>query len=541
MRKMVGLAALSLIVFLVIGYMSPASNGATPQKGGDVIVGLSQEPTVFHPLTPGIEVDRGVHMAIFDPLWRVDPRGSFVPDLATQIPSVENGGISKDGLRFTFRLRKDAVWHDGNPFTAADVKFTYDLIMNPSFKAATRSGYDQIASLSTPDQYTVVLTLKKPFAPMLALWSDTYIVPQHILSQLADINSNDFNKNPIGTGAFKFVERVPGDHITLEANRRYHGPGPYLDRVIFKYIPDLTVMFVRFKTGAIDVTGIQGITVDHYAEAKGVPGVKLHMEPTSFVEYIWFNNALPQFKDKAVRRALYLAMNKQDYVERVYYGVPPPAESFLAPASWAFNPNLPKHEYNVSKAKELLDQAGWKPGPDGIRQKDGVKLSFSNSTTAGNKVREQAQAFLQQGWKQIGVNMEIKNMPAAVVWGDYFYKSQFDSVMVGWNMPVAGDPNVLTWFHSAFIPVKTGQGSNTLQYSNTEVDKLLDEGVSTLDREKRKQIYQQVQSIIRDDMPFLTVFYYVAIEGTKGKLQNYAQNANVWSNMWNVNEWWWEK
>ena len=541
MRKMVGLAVLPLIVFLVIGYMSRATNGATPQKGGDVIVGLSQEPTVFHPLMPGIEVDRGVHMAVFDPLWRVDFRGNFVPDLATQIPTVENGGVAKDGLRFMFRLRKDAMWHDGKPFTAADVKFTYDLIMNANFKAATRSGYDQIASLSTPDQYTVVLTLKKPYAPMLALWSDTYIVPQHILSQVADINTNDFSKNPIGTGAFKFVERVPGDHITLEANRRYHGPGPYLDRVIFKYIPDLTVMFVRFKTGAIDVTGIQGITVDHYAEAKTVPGVKLYVEPTSFVEYIWFNNALAQFKDKAVRQALYLAMNKQDYVERVYYGVPRPAESFLAPASWAFNPNLPKHEYNVSKAKELLDQAGWKAGPDGIRQKDGVKLSFSNSTTAGNKVREQAQAFLQQGWKQIGVNMEIKNMPAAVVWGDYFYKSQFDSVMVGWNMPVAGDPNVLTWFHSGFIPVKTGQGSNTLQYSNPEVDKLLEEGVSTLDREKRKQIYQQVQSIIRDDLPFHTVFYYVVIEGTKEKLQNYQQNANVWSNMWNVNEWWWEK
>ncbi len=516
---------------------------AAPQKGGQVIVGLSQEPTVFNPLKPHIEVDRGVHMCLFDALWRMNPQGQFVPNLAATIPTVENGGISKDGLQYTIHLRRGVTWHDGAPFTAADVEFTYQFIMNPKFNAATRVGYDGIASLTTPDPATVVLKLSKPYAPMLALWSDTYIVPKHVLGSVTDLNNNVFDTKPIGTGAFTFGERVAGDHITLEANRKYYGTGPYLDRVIFKYVPDLTVMFTRFQTGDIDVTGIQGITVDHFEEAKRLKGVTLHTGPTNFVEYLWFNLGRPQFQDKAVREALYLGMDKQSYIQRIYYGVPPVSESYLAPSSWAFNPNLPKHEYNPDKAKARLEEAGWKVGADGIRAKNGVRLSFSNSTTAGNKVREQAQAFLQQNWKAIGVDMQIKDMPAAVVWGDYFFKSQFDSVTVGWNIwgEAGGDPNVLNWFGSGYIPVKSGKGSNTTQYVNEKMDRLAEEGVSVVSQEKRKPIYRQIQAILHEDLPVLPIFYYVNIEGTKAGLQNYQQNANLVSNVWNANAWWWAK
>ena len=242
-----------------------------------------------------------------------------------------------------------------------------------------------------------------------------------------------------------------------------------------------------------------------------------------------------------MREALYLGMDKQSYVQRIYYGVPPSAESYLAPSSWAFNPSLPKHEYNPEKAKARLEEAGWKIGAGGIREKNGVKLSFTNSTTAGNKVREQAQAFLQQTWRAIGVDMQIKDMPAAVVWGDYFFKSQFDSVTVGWNIwgEAGGDPNVLSWFGSGYIPVKSGQGSNTTQYSNPKLDQLAEQGVSIVSQEKRKPIYQQIQAILREDLPVLPIFYYVNIEGTKGTLQNYQENANVVSDMWNANTWWW--
>ena len=228
-----------------------------PPKGGQVIVGLSQEPTIFNPLKSTLEVDRGVQFAIFDSLFRVGLEAELIPNLATEVPSVENGGISEDGLTYTFKLRDDAKWHDGEPFTAADAVFSHQTIVNPDFIAGTRIGHDKITEISAVDDYTVTMTLGEVYAPFLYVWADTYLVPEHLLKDVADLNTAEFNSTaPVGTGPFTVAERVAGDHITLQANPSYHGPGPYLDTVIFKYVPDLTVLFTQFKTGEVDVTGI---------------------------------------------------------------------------------------------------------------------------------------------------------------------------------------------------------------------------------------------------------------------------------------------
>ncbi|MCA9863612.1 MAG: peptide ABC transporter substrate-binding protein, partial [Thermomicrobiales bacterium] len=383
-----------------------------PPKGGQVIVGLSQEPTIFNPLKSTLEVDRGAQMAIFDSLWRINEGAELIPNLATEIPSVENGGISEDGLTYTFKLRDDAKWHDGEPFTAGDVVFSHNLIMNPDFVAGTKIGHDKVAEISAPDDYTVTMTLSEPYAPFLFTWGDTFLVPEHVLAEVEDPNTAEFNStSPVGTGPFKFVERVPGDHITLEANPEYHGPGPYLDTLIFKYVPDLTGLFTQFKTGEVDVTGIQGITADNYAEAQTLEGKVINAGPASFVEFIYMNFGNEVFQDKAVREAMYAAMDKANIIDAVYYGVQTPTESYLPQQSWAYNPDLTPQTYDVEAAKKILDDAGWAPGADGIREKDGVKLSFTNSTTAGNKVREQAQQYLQQTWKEAGIDMQINNMP----------------------------------------------------------------------------------------------------------------------------------
>src|SRR3954447_2254749 len=504
-----------------------------PVKGGQVIVGLSQEPTVFNPLKSTLEVDRGVQYAIFDSLWRIDQDAALIPNLATEIPSVENGGISEDGLTYTFHLRDDAKWHDGEPFTAADVVFSHNTIVNPDFVAGTRIGHDQVTEISAPDDKTVTMTLKEPYAPFLIVWADTYLVPEHLLKDVADLNTAEFNSTaPVGTGPFAFVERVPGDHITLNANPTYHGPGPYLDTVIFKYVPDLTVLFTQFKTSEIDVTGLQGITADNFSEAQTLEDKVINHELTGFVEFIYMNFGKPVFQDKAVREALYAAMDKDNIINQVYYGVHSPTESYLAQKSWAYNPDLTAQVYDVEAAKKILDVAGWTPGAGGIREKDGAKLSFTNSTTAGNKVREQAQQYLQQTWKEAGIDMQINNMPAAVIWGDYFNLSQYDSVMVGWTNPP--DPDGTSRFHSAYIPAQGGGGQNTMQYKNPELDKLWEARVKELDQEKRAEIYRQAQQILRDDLAYLPIFQYVIPEGTKEGLENYKQNAFVVSNQWNI-------
>ena len=539
LRMLAGTGAVTALGPLVRSGAARAAE--VPRRGGQVVVGLSQEPTVFNPLRPHIEVDRGVHFGIFDSLWRTDERAQFVPNLAVEIPSVKNGGIAKNGLEYTFRLKKGVAWHDGKPFTSRDVKFTWELVTNPKFGAFTKVGFDAVASMETPDESTVRVRLKEPFAPFLTAWGDAWIVPAHLLESVPDPNTAEFNtRSPIGTGPFKFGSRVAGDHLVLVANPDYHGGPPYLERVIFKYIPDLTVLYTQFKTGAIDVTGLQGISAEFYAEAKGLPGVTLHLHHSPSVEYIYFNYGKPWFKERPVRQALYHATDKRAIIEQVYYGVPKPVEGYLPSTSWAYNADLPKHEYNPEKAKQILDEAGWRPGPDGVRTKGGVRLGFTNSTTSGNKLREQAQALLQQNWRAVGVDMQISNMPAAVIWGEFYVKSKFDSLMVGIQASVGDDPDCLNRIHSKYIAAETGSGRNVSQYKHPQVDRLLEDGVREVDRARRRAIYLKVQEVLRADLAYLPIFSYVRIEGVKEGLLNYKPNSNVLHNTWNMYAWGWK-
>ena len=508
---------------------------------GQIVIGLSQEPTVFNPLMPRIEVDDGVQLAIFDALFRISPEGEFIPALAAEVPTVENGGLSEDGLEWRVKLREGVTWHDGQPFTAEDVKFTLELVVDPDFRSWRTTGHDLVRDITVVSPTEITWRMEEPFAPYMSILVETMMVPQHILGPEADRNNAPFNQAPIGTGAFKWGSRSAGDHIELVANPDYFADGPYLERLIYKYIPDLTVLYTQFKSGDIDIVSNQYITPDNYAEAKDLPGKVVEVVPSSTVESLFLNMGRPQFQDEAVRQALYAALDKQTIIDALYYGLPTPTESYLPQESFFYNGDLPKHEYNLDRARQLLDDAGWAPGAGGIREKDGVRLSFSNSTTSGNHLREQAQQFIQQSLQQIGVEMTISNKPPAVMWGDYWTQSEFDSVMVGIVFTTGADADVTVRFSSNAIPVKGGSGSNTGQYENEQVDKLLAEAGTTFDREKRKQIYQEVQQIIRADLPLLPMFQYATVRGHKEGIMGIQPNINTRIDTWNVAQYYWDQ
>jgi len=510
-----------------------------PKPAGQVVIGISQEPTVFNPLLPHIEVDDGIYMSLFSPLWAVDPKGNFLPRLAAEIPTVANGGVSEDGLQWQIKLRDGVTWHDGKPFTADDVKFTLDLINDPNFPAGSRSGHELLRDLKVVAPNEISWRLDKPFSPYASILAWTFIVPQHLLAGQSDPRTAPFMRAPVGTGPFKWSERVPGDHVTLTSNETYFDEGPYLERVVFKYIPELTVLYTQFRTGDIDYISLQGISADHYQEAKALPNRVVMPIPTAAIENFYFNLGLPQFKDPAVRQALYLSLDKKSIIDDLYYGLPRPSESYLPPASWAFDPELPKQVYDPARAKAMLDGAGWKAGRGGIREKDGVRLQFSNSTTAGNHLREQAQQLLQQNWQDIGVGMTIKNLPAAVMWGEYWIQSHFETAIVGNNFMTGPDPAADDYFSSKAIPAQGGSGNNTMQYAEPKLDMLMQQGAATLDRAKRIEAYRGVQALLRQNLPFLPIFEYVTVEGTKAGLSGYQPNINVRLNAWNVNTWRW--
>lgn len=513
-----------------------AQGKAKPQ--GQVTIGLSQEPTVFDPRRIHIEVDDGVYWMLFSPLWGVAPSGEMIPKLALEVPTVANGGISADGLHWKVKLRPGVTWHDGTPFTSADVAFTLKSAADPDFPSFSRAGHSLVTDIQTPAPDLITWTMQKPYAPYVSILAWFFIVPKHKLEHEPLVGGH-FAESPIGTGPFKWQQRTPGDNITLAANEAYFEDGPFIATAIVKYIPDLTVLFAQFRTGDIDYIGLQGITADHAEEAKKLADRTIYTAPQASIENFYFNLGLPQFQERAVRQALYLAYDKDSIIQQLYYGLPTPSETFLPQQSWAFNPNLPKHEYDPEKAKKMLDDAGWKPGSDGIRAKNGVRLAFINSTTAGNHLREQVQQFLQQGFRDIGVAMTIQNLPPAVMWGDYWIKSQFETAIVGLNFMVGPDPDVSNYFASSEIAAKTGAGQNTMQYSNPEVDRLLAEGANELDPAKRVPIYQRLEQVMRDDLPFLPQHQYALVEGTKAKLTGYQPNINVRLNTWNIQAWRW--
>ena len=403
---------------------------------------------------------------------------------------------------FTVKLRPGVKWHDGAPFTARDVIFTWKTIMNPKVTAFSTVGFDQIADMWAADETTLKLKMKQPYAPIADILADMFIVPEHVLAKSADINKDEFNtRQPVGTGPFKFVSRAAGDHIALEANRAYHGPGPYLDRLIFKYVPDLTVLFTQLKTGR-----------DRHHRAPGHPRRPLprgedaheHQPPRRSVHLLRDRSRRTTCcrcsRTSGCARRSTSAMDKKPIVEKIWLGLAPEAESYVPPQSWAYNPKIKgRHKYDPERARKLLDEMGWKPGADGIRVKDGTRLSFENACTAGNKQREQIQQLLQQQWRQVGVEMKINNKPAAVLFGDFYRMSKFETILIG--MAMGSDPEHSFRIHSKYIPAKGGMGRNSVAYESAGDGPALDAGVRDIDREKRKKAYPRAPGDLRGRAP----------------------------------------
>jgi len=509
-------------------------------KKNNVIIGMTQEPVNFNAL---LYVNSGTEevpeACVFDALWDINDKGEFVPNLAARVPTLENGGISPDGLVWKLELKKGVKWQDGAPFTAKDVEFTYQTIVNPNVAIRSRSGFDLISEFKIIDDHNAEIILSKPFVPFAWAWQKMHIVPEHILAKVPDINTAPYNSNPVGTGPYKLVKRVAGSHMIYNRNNDYHRGAPAIETVIHKFVPDQTVLYTQFKTGEIDVLGLHGVPPERFEESRHLAGLDALETPAPWVEFIYFNCGKPQFQEKVVRQALYYAVDKEKWIKDIYYGLPPRTLSYLHPTHWAYNSNLKDPGHDPGRAAEMLDAAGWKKGSDGIRAKNGVKLKFSMSTTAGSKAREQAEAMVQANWKEIGVAMEIKNMPASVVWGEYTTKSQFDTLMVGWEPTVGMDPDYAARCHSKQIPVKYGTGSNYVQYENPELDKLLEEGVLISDMQKRKAVYDKIQAILHDDVPFAPIFAYMFMYGKKSDLQGYKINPYVTDITWNIQDWSW--
>lgn len=397
----------------------------------------------------------------------------------------------------TFYLRKGVKWHDGQEFTAEDVKFTYEKIMDERTNTVRRPQFELVKKLKIINPYEIKVVYKRPFSPSLESWT-MGIIPKHLLEK-EDINITSFNRNPIGTGPFKFKEWASDEKITLVANTDYFEGRPNLDQISYRIIPEPPLLELEFQTEGIDLYGPQPHQYKRISENKKLD---IYKRLGNGYSYIGWNNRLDLFKDVKVRKALTHVINREEIVKYLLYGLGVISTGPFPPQMWYANTQIEPLKYDPEKAKKLLKETGWVDrDKDGILDKDGKPFRFTLITNNGNELRKNVAILVQGQLKKIGIDVEIALYEWAVFIRDKINARDFDACVLGWGLSL--DPDIYELWHSS----QAEKGFNFIGYKNPDVDRLIEEGRTEYDREKRKEIYSKIHELINRDQPY--TFLYV--------------------------------
>lgn len=466
-----------------------------PVRGDTLVVGTIGEPSTLIPLLATDSPSHEVAGHIYNGLVRYDKNLNLEGDLA------ESWSISPNGLSITFKLRKNVFWHDGKPFTARDVLYTYRATIDPKTPTAYAEDFKQVKSVTAPDPYTIVASYTKPFAPALASWGNA-VLPEHLLSG-KDITKTPLARMPIGTGPFRFVSWVPGQQIVLDANERYYEGRPNLNRYMYRVIPDSSTMYMELKAGGVDMMGLSPIqyqrqTIDNSFKMR----FNKFRYPASAYSYLGYNLRNPLFAEKNVRQALAMSINRDEIIHGVLLGMGQEANGPYKPGTWAHNPKVKGYPYNPDRARKMFANAGWTQGSDGILQKEGKRFSFTLLTNQGNDQRIRIAQIIQRRLADVGIEVKIRVLEWASLLSNFIDKGNFDALIMGWT--IGQDPDLFDIWHSS----KTGPKElNFIGYKNPDVDRLLEEGRGTFDQNVRKKAYLRIQEILQEDQPY--TFLYV--------------------------------
>jgi len=526
----------------------PASGGEI-KKGGTVIIGTPQEPGTLNPLLASASIEDAVSSLIIEGLVQVDAEGKYAPVLAEALPTV-----SDDGLTVTYKLKQNIKFSNGDAFTCADVQFTLDAILS-DLSGVSTSGYGDIDAIECPDNFTVVVKFAEVYAPYLRLFS--YIIPK-AAGDLASMDTWDFNRNPIGTGPWMVKEWQAGDHLTLVKNPNYRDPAkPYLESVFIKILPSREVGMQLLGTGEIDV--LWDLTEADFPALKQMEskGVAYAAAVTGENELLVLNFADPTvdappdpavaphpiLSDLKVRQAIQLGIDKQKIVNTLLYGNVKVGTSVLPTGQFACP--QPASEYNPEKAKQLLDEAGWVVGADGIRSKDGVRMSLKLTSTAGNQLREQTGQVLVEMMKAIGIELVLDYVPSDVLFAGWDSNGlrkhgAFDILLYTTGPGIDPDSHLFGNYHSARIPTadNEGAGNNYSRYINADVDQWIDDAAYTTDMKTRQELYCKVAAQINQDIPRIYLYERLLISGFRTRLQNFVVSPGASDFAWGSENWW---
>jgi peptide/nickel transport system substrate-binding protein len=482
-----------------------AASGANVSTGGTLRLPISIDPIPLNGVISNELSSLLVRRVLFSYLTRVDPATKqAVPDLATK------WDVSADGLTWTFTLRNDVKWHDGQPFSADDVKFTFDQILDPANSSVERSNYLDVSEVVAVDPRMVRFQMKNPLMSLPIITGATVgILPKHLLQGKPLRDATEFNNvMPIGTGPFKMKSITSGSDVQLVANEAFYRGRPKLDAVIFKIVPDSNVVLAQLKSGELDFATVEA---GDLAAVQNDPNLVLKEYPAPEWWYYVVNEKNSLFSDKRVRQALVYGLDRDAILKAaaLNHGVSMTATIPSALSDW-YDASLKPYPFDVAKAKSLLSDAGWMPGSDSVLQKAGQKFSFKISLDNTSAARKQMAVLAQQYWKTLGLDPTIDEL-SRTVWAQNMTNRTIDISVA--NTPSSWDPDTQRRFYLS------NAGSNFGQYSNPDADKLLNAGVAETDTSKRKSIYVQYQQLVYDDVNAIAGYYPNELRITAKKLQ----------------------
>jgi len=513
--------------------------------GGTLIIGMQQEPEILNESISSMF--SGIYLCnlIFSKFVKHNDSMELECDLITEIPTVKNGGVSEDYLTYTYHLRDNAFWHDGRPVTSADVRFTCDIMKDPEINVSTRQGWDVIESVDTPDSHTVVFHLSEVYTNFVGdCFYDESVLPRHLLKDLqsSDFTSADFHKDPVGSGPFIFEEWESGSYMTLKANRDYYGEGPYLDRIIIKFILDGNSLMFQLESG--EIMGADNVPNALLDIVSDINKVKIYKTPALFLEHIDLNCSRYPLDDNRVRRALSLAIDREEISNKIYNGIWLPAYSDEHPDS-PFHTGFGRdfNGYNPELARELLREAGWRDSDgDGVREKGDRELKFEISTVTGRVNRRRTQIVLNKQLGEIGVTLEIKNYHPSVLFagfddGGILSGGKYEMALYAFMAPP--DPSTKETSYSAdFVPPA---GQNYSYFEDAALTDLLSMGSSAISFERRKILYSEILKILAREVPVIPLLWITQVDAMPESLRNYRPNPTQSGDSWNANMWWLEK
>ena len=500
-----------------------ASISTKPNYGGALVVGITGDVDSFNPLFSESSAAQEITHLMLLGLADLNDQSEFVPELAS---SWEH---SKDYLELTYNLRKDAVWSDGVPITAEDVKFTYDLVMDSTVASPRQGITEYIKKVEVKNPHTVTFHFTKAYPDQIF---DTAgeILPKHVLENAdrSTLRSHKFGRNPISSGPFIFKKWVSQQYIELAPNENYFGGRPYLDRVIFKIVPDQTNLLLQLRTGEVDMMiNTPPAEVNRLKSAN--PNVSIYPVSGRVYYYIGYNHQNPLFSEVKVRQALTMAINRQGIIDAFLYGFGKPCLGPLPPMlKWIATDNVEKFPYSFEKSKQILAEAGWQDSDgDGWLDKDGQKFEFSLKTNAGNQLRADVSVILQDQLRKVGIKVNIETIEWTTMMGQLRSK-KFEAYMGGWNTSFNVDPTPI--FHSS-----SDKMFNFVSYSNPRVDRLIETGREEMDRPKAAGIWKETQRLIYEDQPYTFLFWIDKIVAVNKKFQNVTPIAL--SALYNLEKW----